>query len=188
VIVLLYLAYLTGLKAGKGIALVGPPQDYRLTNDAARSRLRIDTKYQRNTMSKKQINELLVANGHRLTRGRRAVVEAALAGDDLFTIADVQRRVPRIGRATVFRTIKLLVDLDLLCRVRLEDGSLRYRLRQAADHHHHLVCTGCGSVEDFPECDLDAVSETLAGRTKYEIQGHRLELYGLCPACQVGSV
>lgn len=81
--------------------------------------------------------------------------------------------------------MKLLVDLDLVCRVRLEDGSPRYRLRAAAHHHHHLVCTGCGSVEDFSDCGVDAVSKTLAGRTKYEIQGHRLELYGLCPACRV---
>jgi len=133
------------------------------------------------------IDSLLTANGHRLTSSRRAVVEAVLAGDDLFSVAGVQSLVPRIGRATVFRTVKLLVELDLVCRVRLEDGSLRYRLRVDSRHHHHLVCTGCGSVEDFSECDLDAMSKTLAGRTKYEIQGHRLELYGLCPQCRVPS-
>ena len=134
------------------------------------------------------IGSLLAAKGHRLTPSRHAVVEAALRRDDLFSVADVQRLVPRIGRATVFRTVKLLVDLDLLCRIRLEDGTLRYRLRVAPEqHHHHLVCTGCGNVEDVPECDLDAVSEVLAGRTKYEIQGHRLEMFGLCPECRVPS-
>jgi Fur family ferric uptake transcriptional regulator len=107
-----------------------------------------------------------------------------LTGDDQFSVADVQRQVPGVGRATVFRTMKLLVDLDLVCRVPLEDGSLRYRLSQPA-HHHHLVCTGCGSVEDFAGCDLDSMAEDLASRTAYEIQGHRLELYGLCPACRV---
>lgn len=134
------------------------------------------------------IDVLLAANRRRLTPARRAVVEAVLAGDRLFTIADLQHLVPRIGRATVFRTMKLLVDLDLVCRVRLEDGALRYRLRVDSRHHHHLVCTGCGSVEDFSDCDLDAVSETVAGRTKYDIQGHRLELYGLCPTCRPAAV
>jgi Fur family ferric uptake transcriptional regulator len=133
------------------------------------------------------IQSVLAANGHRLTASRRSVVEAALQSDDLFSVADVQRLVPRIGRATVFRTVRLLVDLDLVCRVRLEDGSLRYRLRAAADHHHHLVCTGCGSVEDFSDCGVDAVSKALAGRTNYEIQAHRLELYGLCPACRLAA-
>jgi len=137
--------------------------------------------------SARRIGSLLTTRGHRLTAGRRAVVDAMLAGDDLFSVADIQRLVPRVGRATVFRTMRLLVDLDLVCRVRLEDGSLRYRLRVAPEHHHHLVCTGCGSVEDFSDCGVDAVSKTLAGRTKYEIQGHRLELYGLCPECRVSS-
>jgi len=134
------------------------------------------------------IVDLLNEKGYRLTTGRRAVVEAVLAGEDLFSVADVHRHVSRIGRATVFRTMKLLVDLDLVCRVQLEDGSLRYRLRVALeDHHHHLVCTGCGSVEDFSDCDVGVMSETVADRTKYEIQGHRLELYGLCPACRVAG-
>jgi Fur family transcriptional regulator, ferric uptake regulator len=135
-------------------------------------------------MNVSAIRDLLRARGQRLTPSRRAVVEAALSADELFSVADVQRRAPGVGRATVFRTIKLLVDLDLLCRVILEDGTPRYRPSGLA-HHHHLVCTGCGNVEDFVDCDLDAMSEVLAGRTKYEIQGHRLELFGLCPACRV---
>jgi len=137
--------------------------------------------------SARTIRSLLATKGYRLTAGRRAVVQAMLGGDDLFSVADIQRLVPRLGRATVFRTMKLLVDLDLVCRVRLEDGSLRYRLRVAPQHHHHLVCTGCGSVEDFSDCDVDAMSESVAGRTKYEIQGHRLEMYGLCPACRLSK-
>ncbi|HUS82169.1 MAG TPA: Fur family transcriptional regulator, partial [Dehalococcoidia bacterium] len=120
--------------------------------------------------NERAIESVLAANGHRLTPSRRTVVAAVLAGDDLFSVADLRQRIPRVGRATVFRAVKLLVDCELVCRVRLEDGSLRYRLRAAADHHHHLVCTGCGSVEDFSECDLDAMSKTLAGRTHYEIQ------------------
>ncbi len=130
------------------------------------------------------VDELLKANGFRLTARRRAVVDAALAADEPFSVAEMQRRLPQLGRATVFRTIRLLVELGLLCRVLLEDGTPCYRSSAAAHHHHHLVCTGCGSVEDFAECDLDAVSVALAGRTNYDIQGHRLELFGLCPACQ----
>jgi Fur family ferric uptake transcriptional regulator len=130
-----------------------------------------------------RIAERLRLKGHRLTESRRAVVQALLAGDDPFSVADVRRRLPGVGRATVFRTLKLLVELDLVCRVPLEDGSPRYRISPPS-HHHHLVCTGCGSVEDFAGCDLEAMAEELADRTAYEIQGHRLEVYGLCPACR----
>jgi Fur family ferric uptake transcriptional regulator len=133
------------------------------------------------------VEELLNARGLRLTASRRAVVDEALAGDEPFSVAEMQRRLPQLGRATIFRAIRLLVELGLLCRVLLEDGTPRYRASAAA-HHHHLVCTGCGSVEDFADCDLDAVSVALAGRTNYDIQGHRLELFGLCPTCQEAAV
>jgi Fur family ferric uptake transcriptional regulator len=132
------------------------------------------------------VEVLLNARGLRLTPSRRALVDEALAGDEPFSVAEMQRRLPQLGRATVFRTIRLLVELGLLCRVLLEGGTPCYRASAAA-HHHHLVCTGCGSVEDFAECDLSAVSAALAGRTNYEIQGHRLELFGLCPTCQVST-
>ncbi len=133
------------------------------------------------------ITSVLQASGCRMTRERTAVVDAILSGDDLFSIAAIVEAVPVAGRATVFRAVRLLVNLGLVCRVRLENGSVRYRLSGAAPHHHHLVCTGCGSVEDFSDCDVAAVSRTVAGRTNYEIKGHRLELYGLCPSCRSSS-
>jgi Fur family ferric uptake transcriptional regulator len=129
--------------------------------------------------------EKLKSNGHRVTPSRRAALKAITASDDHFSVADVQQRVPGVGRATVFRTIKLLVDLDLLCRVLLEDGSLRYRLSRRPAHHHHLVCSACGDVEDFADCDLAGLSKELSRRTAYEIRGHWLEMYGLCPDCRV---
>jgi Fur family ferric uptake transcriptional regulator len=125
----------------------------------------------------------LARKGYRLTSERRAVVRAILSGEDVFSVADIVQLVPETGRATVFRAVKLLVDLGLVCRLRLDGGSVRYRLSRAA-HHHHLVCTGCGSVEDFADCDVAAISQSVAMRTDYEIQGHRLELYGLCPTCR----
>ena len=128
--------------------------------------------------------ERLRLSGRRGTASRRAALEAIAASDDHFSVADVQQRAPAVGRATLFRTIKLLVDLDLLCRVLLEDGSLRYRLSRRPTHHHHLVCTVCGDVEDFADCDLAALSKELTRRTAYEIRGHWLEMYGLCPDCR----
>jgi Fur family ferric uptake transcriptional regulator len=130
------------------------------------------------------IIERLRLSGHRLTASRRAALEAIAASDDHFSVAEVQQRLPTVGRATLFRTIRLLVDLGLLCRVLLEDGSLRYRLSRRPTHHHHLVCTACGDVEDFADCDLAALSKELTRRTAYEIRGHWLEMYGLCPACR----
>jgi Fe2+ or Zn2+ uptake regulation protein len=61
---------------------------------------------------------------------------------------------------------------------------VRYRLSRRSVHHHHLICVECGDVQDFVECDLGPLSMELSRRTDYEIKGHRLEMYGRCPACQ----
>jgi Fur family ferric uptake transcriptional regulator len=98
--------------------------------------------------------------GHRVTTARRRVIDAVLAQPSHFTVEDVLRRTRRVGRATVFRTIRLLLDLNILCRVMLDGGSLHYRV-SSRGHHHHLVCTECGRVEDFTKCDVEPLVREL---------------------------
>jgi Fur family ferric uptake transcriptional regulator len=130
------------------------------------------------------IIERLELRGHRVTESRRRVIAAVLAQPQPhFTVDDVLRATRRTGRATVFRTMKLLTDLNVVCRVLLEDGALHYRL-SARGHHHHLVCRECGRVEDFSRCDVSALVSELARATSYEIEGHWLEVYGRCKACR----
>ena len=129
------------------------------------------------------IMERLELRGHRVTASRRRVLEAVLAQPAHFTIEDVLRVTRRVGRATVFRTIKILTDLDILCRIALEDGTLQYRV-STRTHHHHLVCVDCRRVEDFTMCDVAPLVRQLAAATEYEIEGHRLEVYGRCHDCR----
>lgn len=120
--------------------------------------------------------------GHRVTSSRRAVLQAITASPALFTVEDICAAAPAVGRATVFRTIKLLQELDLVCRVPLEDGSVRYQF-SGADHHHHLVCSECGSVSEFSDLQLDARIQDDARREGFRLDGHSLELYGRCREC-----
>lgn len=122
--------------------------------------------------------------GHRVTTARRRVIDAVLAQPSHFTVEDVLRRTRRVGRATVFRTIRLLLDLNILCRVMLDGGSLHYRV-SSRGHHHHLVCTECGRVEDFTKCDVEPLVRELAKAMDYEIDAHWLEVYGRCHACRL---
>lgn len=130
------------------------------------------------------IVQRLELRGHRITASRRRVLEALVAAPAHFTVDDVLRLAPNVGRATVFRTMKLLQDLNVVCRVLMEDGSLHYRL-STRGHHHHLVCRSCGRVEDFATCDVSSLVEELARNTEYQIEGHWLEVYGRCASCRI---
>jgi Fur family ferric uptake transcriptional regulator len=130
------------------------------------------------------IIERLEMRGHRMTESRRRVLDAVLAQPAHFTVDDVLRSARKVGRATAFRTIRLLLDLNVLCRILLDDGTLHYRL-SARGHHHHLVCVQCGRVEDFTNCDVAPLVRELASATDYQIEGHWLEVYGRCRSCRI---
>ncbi|MGE3595920.1 MAG: Fur family transcriptional regulator [Dehalococcoidia bacterium] len=120
--------------------------------------------------------------GYRVTSPRlKVLAEIADAGDQ-FSAEEIAHRLPHVGRATVFRTLKLLVELDVLCRVLLDDGNLRYRWSYAG-HHHHLVCAECGAVEDFTVCDVTELVRELTRIKHFTVEGHWLEVYGRCGDC-----
>lgn len=124
----------------------------------------------------------LEARGHRVTPPRRAIIAAILQQRAHFTVDDLLRSCRGAGRATVFRTVRLLSEMGVVCRVLMEDGGLHYRVSQRG-HHHHLVCTGCGAVQDLDQCAVTDVVRELSQASGYEIEGHWLEFYGRCRAC-----
>ena len=132
------------------------------------------------------IIQRLELHGHRITASRRRVLEALLDAPAHFTVDDVLRQASDVGRATVFRTMKLLQDLNVVCRVMMENGSLHYRL-STRGHHHHLVCRSCGQVADFANCDVSSLIDQLARSTDYQIEGHWLEVYGRCASCRASE-
>jgi Fe2+ or Zn2+ uptake regulation protein len=121
--------------------------------------------------------------GFRSTAPRRAVLQAIETAQGPFTVEDLLAEVPSVGRATVFRTIKLLQELNMMCRVPLEDGSVRYQLSEGG-HHHHLICRTCGSFTEFSDLELDTRIQEQANAHGFALQGHSLELYGLCRRCR----
>ena len=126
--------------------------------------------------------------GYRLTGPRRALAELiADRGGSTFTaaalVADVRARHLGIGRATVFRAIDLLVTVGAVERVDLPTGEHAYVACVPA-HHHHVICARCARAIEIGDLGLGAVAREVARRTGYRIDEHRLELFGLCPACQ----
>ncbi len=130
-----------------------------------------------------QILETLNERGYRSTAPRRALAAAIGEQERHFTAEELRRQLPpKMGRATVYRTLKILVDADVLCRVLLEDGDLHYQLSHQG-HHHHLLCVHCGSSQDLTGCDIEDALVSTSARHGFELSGHWLEVYGRCRDC-----
>jgi len=125
--------------------------------------------------------------GVRLTGPRRKLTELIGRREGHFTAAelllDANRRRLGIGRATIFRHLELLAEQGLVERLDLPGGTHAY-IPCEPSHHHHLVCLECGASTEVDHCGIDAVTSEAARRSGFQIQQHRLELFGRCPACQ----
>ena len=134
------------------------------------------------------IVEAMDAAGYRLTEPRRAVAELIAAREGHFTAADLiedaQLRRLGIGRATIFRVLDLLTELEVLERVGLPSGEHAYVPCRPRRHHHHIICERCGRVTDVGDQGLVSAVEDIERRTGWRIASHRLELYGRCPHCR----
>jgi Fur family transcriptional regulator, ferric uptake regulator len=129
----------------------------------------------------------LERGGYRLTEPRRDVAHLIADRSGHFAAADLvaeaRSRRLGVGRATIFRTLDILVDLDRVERIDLPTGERAYVACEPA-HHHHVICSRCGGSLDIDDAGLRKVVGEIARRTGYRIDDHRLELFGLCPGCQ----
>lgn len=127
-------------------------------------------------------------SGRRRTSARRHVIAAALKRQEPFgaqqLVGELRRR--GVGRATVFRTLELLVSLGALSRIHgIEAGVRCVRYTPCApSHHHHLVCQACGRVEELAAKSLDQRITATARSRGFRPLGHTVEITGLCPECR----
>lgn len=124
----------------------------------------------------------LAQQGYRDTEPRRLVISAAAAQERPFTAEELCAALPCVGRATVYRGLRLLVDTDQVCRVLLEDRELRYQLSHQ-EHHHHMLCAICGVSADLVNCDVEDILRAAAAEAGFRMSGHWLEVYGRCADC-----
>lgn len=109
--------------------------------------------------------------------------------------ASLHNTYPGLGLTTVYRTLELLVRSGLVNRFSFRSGESRYEFNpgEKKSHHHHLVCTGCGTIinyDDFVDEELELVRKTeekLAKKYRFAIHDHNIEFYGLCEKCRQAS-
>ena len=129
-----------------------------------------------------QLLATLGERGYRSTGPRRAVAQAVASKKRHFTAEALHQELAFLGRATVYRSLKILVDTGVLCRVLLEDGELHYQLSHRG-HHHHLLCVECGTSQDLLGCDIEDLLTQTSANHGFELSGHWLEVYGRCKHC-----
>ncbi len=139
---------------------------------------------------RQDVLQALRAAGFKITPQRRAIIDAILAADQSLTplaLHDVLiEKYPDIGLVTVYRTLGVLSRLGVLCQFQPQ-GAARSFKAGPAEHHHHLVCRGCGDVVNFGQCPQD-LETTLERETGFQITGHSLEFSGYCRGCQETTV
>ncbi len=135
-----------------------------------------------------RLGAYLSERGLKRSRRRDLVVEAfyELGGhvpvESL--VARARERDPRVSVATVYRTMKLLSECGLAVPRQFGDGQTRYEPARHGDHHDHLICRGCGRIVEFESPRIEALQLQVARRHGFEVENHKLELYGRCPACR----
>ena len=139
--------------------------------------------------TEKKIANILRQHGFKITTQRRIILGAITHSHEHLTPAAIHERVSqehRIGLVTIYRTLDILTKLGLICEVHAGDSCRSYLIRRPLEHHHHLICSDCGTVIDFTDCDLSELEQRLAKETGFQINGHLLEFLGQCENCLKG--
>lgn len=135
------------------------------------------------------VTERLRAIGQRATANRETLVRTLSAAGQPLTIREILRRRRGLAQSSVYRNLVVLEQASVVRRVVTTDEFARYELAEdLTDHHHHLVCVSCGSVEDVPasgvlERKMHEALVEIESTSSFVVQGHRLDVTGLCRRC-----
>lgn len=94
----------------------------------------------------------------------------------------LQPNYPTMSLATVYKTLKTLVEIDLIQEINVGEGNFRYDGN--CKEHGHIQCTNCGTVEDLHDVDFSSLNKIVEESTHYKVKWNKLFFYGLCKDCQ----
>ncbi|MCY2961801.1 MAG: Fur family transcriptional regulator [Planctomycetota bacterium] len=130
----------------------------------------------------------LRSHGLKLTAQRRRILDRAFATHEHFSADDLYAWMktepgPRVSRATVYRTLALLQEGRFVEGLDAGRGELVYEHVLGHAHHDHLLCLGCGRIEEFHDERIEALQEEAAARKGFVLVSHDLRLRGYCRTC-----
>lgn len=133
------------------------------------------------------LKQHLTKHNLKLTRQREYILNAFLkmehvTAEQMYHL--LAKKDPHIGLATIYRTLKLFCETGL-AQERHFGTQTQFDNVAHKGHHDHMICTSCGKIVEFQNCQIEQLQEEVATKNGFTIQTHKLELYGLCSDCRV---
>ncbi len=136
------------------------------------------------------IEEKLRENDLKLTPQRRATLDVLienqskhLSTEDVYEL--VKSKFPNIGLATIYRTLQLFDNFNIVKKLNFNDGCYRYELSEDERHqHHHLICIDCGKVYEFDDDLLDQLEHRIERDNNFQVKDHMVKFFGYCRDCK----
>ncbi len=129
--------------------------------------------------AKRRLNEA----GFRAGAARLRVIELLGGEGCAITALEIDRRLPNVGRASVYRTLEQLEQLELVHRVDVGGEVVAFERNDPGGHHHHMVCIRCGRLVPFADASLERAIDAVGEQAEFEITAHDVLLRGVCPGC-----
>ena len=128
----------------------------------------------------------------KLTPQRKIILEVFLNNQDKHLSAEdvhtiLKKELSEIGLATVYRTLELLCDMEILHKIDFGDGRSRFEINagdKEQHYHHHLICLNCGMVKECEDDLLEDLETNIAQKSGFVVIDHQLKMYGYCEKCQ----
>lgn len=145
------------------------------------------------SVNQEKFKQMLREKGLKVTNQRLVVLQVLAEHRDRHMTAEeiydlVRIDFPEIGIATVYRTVQLLLEMQLVDRIELNDGCVRYEMGHqfaegAKHYHHHLICRECGRIIPFDDDLLDDLERHIEETLGFRVLDHELKVYGECKDC-----
>lgn len=136
-----------------------------------------------------ELQTKLSASSQRLTPQRKTIAKVLFSQNEHLNVDELHQQVrtvdPAVGYATVYRTVKLLEQHEMVRSNKFVDGTARYEVAVGEEEHHdHLICQDCGKVVEFENDEIERLQEVVAAQHGFTLTHHHMVLFGRCTDCK----